>query len=237
MFSGSNSRHFEAEGLDRLIPKLFELLPSKTAQCIFLDVGCGPGIIASAIKRQFGAVVFGIDCDSTFLEQTKAKGVATYSCNIETDNFPFSNATFDYVLCIEVIEHLAKPENCLKEIARVIKPEGVLILSTPNLVALQNRLSIINGKDPLRGNPFDRPYDRHIRLYALNSLTQLVSTWFKITRIVYINQNTRRTWKGLGRDLLCFLKKDLASTIIVTCQLNRRNFHEPQNKNRAHACS
>jgi len=221
MIGDGDSQHFDAEGLDRLIPQLFGLLSPNMAECAVLDVGCGPGIIASSVKRQFGAEVFGVDCDSIFLELAKAKGVTTYSCNIETDSLPFSDATFDYVLCIEVIEHLAKPESCLKEIARVIKPKGVLILSTPNLVALPNRLAIINGKDPLKGDPFDRPYDRHIRLYALNSLTQLVSTWFKITRIVYVNQQPRRTWKGIGRGLLCFLKKDLASTMIVTCQLNQ----------------
>jgi 2-polyprenyl-3-methyl-5-hydroxy-6-metoxy-1,4-benzoquinol methylase len=228
MFSSIDLEHFKAEGLDRLIPILFELLPPNMAQCVVLDVGCGPGIIASSVKRQFGAEVFGVDCDSIFLELAKAKGVTTYSCNIETDNFPFPDATFDCVLCIEVVEHLAKPENCLKEIARVIKPKGVLILSTPNLVGLSNRLAIISGKDPVSGHPFDRPYDRHIRLYALNSVTQLVSNWFKITRIVYINPYPRRTWKGIGRDLLCFLKKDLSTTMIITCQMKQENVHLKQ---------
>lgn len=219
-FGQIDLQHIEAEGLDRLIPKLFELFPSNMSQCAVLDVGCGPGIIASSVKRHFGAEVIGVDCDSTFLEQTKARGINAYRCNLETDNLPFSDATFDCVLMIEVLEHLAKPENCLKEITRVIKPKGVLMLSTPNLAALPNRIAIIKGQDPLRGNPFIRPYDRTIRLYALNSLTQLLSSWFKITRFVYINQYPRKTWKGFGRDLLCSLRKDLAATIIVTCQLN-----------------
>jgi 2-polyprenyl-3-methyl-5-hydroxy-6-metoxy-1,4-benzoquinol methylase len=75
------------------------------AQSVVLDVGCGSGIIASFIKCQFDAEFFGVDCDSTFLEQTKAIGVTTYSCNLETDNFPFPDAPFDCVLFVEVIEH------------------------------------------------------------------------------------------------------------------------------------
>ena len=121
-----------------------------------------------------------------------------------------------------MLEHLAKPENCLKEIARVLKPKGTLILSTPNLTSLQNRLSIIRGKDPLNGNPIDRPYDRHIRLYALNSATQLISSWFKITRTAYLNPHARETSKGIGRDFLCYLKKDLSNTMILTCQATKQ---------------
>jgi methionine biosynthesis protein MetW len=218
MLGEGDLQHFKAEGLERFIPQILKLLPPNMDKLTVLDIGCGPGIIAYSIKTKLGAQVFGVDCDSTFIEQTKSKGLTVYNCNLEADKLPFSNASFDYVLCIEVIEHLSKPENCLSEISRVLKPKGELILSTPNLAALQYRFSIISGRDPLSGHPFDRPYDRHIRLYALNSLTQLVTIWFKITKVVYLNHPPRKTWKGAIRDMLCFLKKDLASTLIVDCQ-------------------
>lgn len=45
---------------------------------------------------------------------------------------PFRNNTFDYLVCSEVIEHIDEREKCLREVARVLKPDGVLVLSTPN---------------------------------------------------------------------------------------------------------
>ena len=214
----SDLQHFENEGLANILPKLFSFFPSNMTGTKILDVGCGPCVISGIVKKKFNVDVCGVDCDLTFIDQAKEKGLKVYECDLETGTFPFADASFDYVLFIEVLEHLTKPENCLKEIARVLKPKGTLILSTPNLTSLENRLSIIRGKDPLNGNPIDRPYDRHIRLYALNSATQLISSWFKITRTVYLNPHARKTSKGIGRDLLCYLKKDLSNTMILECQ-------------------
>ena len=215
-------QHFENEGLANLLPKIFSFFPSNVKGIKILDVGCGPCVIAGIVKLRFDADVYGVDCDSTFVDQAKTKGIKVYGCDLESGSFPFADGSFDYVLFIEVLEHLAKPENCLKEIARVLKPNGILILSTPNLTSLQNRISLFRGKDPLNGNPIDRPYDRHIRLYALNSATQLLSSWFKITRIAYLNPHSRKTSKGIGRDFLCYLKKDMSNTMILACQTTNK---------------
>jgi ubiquinone/menaquinone biosynthesis C-methylase UbiE len=45
---------------------------------------------------------------------------------------PFPDASFDYVFCIEVLEHVPNPYDTLGEIRRVLKPDGVLVLSVPN---------------------------------------------------------------------------------------------------------
>lgn len=52
------------------------------------------------------------------------------------DELPFDDATFDCVLCTEVLEHCSEPGAVLAEIARVLRPEGVLFLTTPFMVAL-----------------------------------------------------------------------------------------------------
>jgi 2-polyprenyl-3-methyl-5-hydroxy-6-metoxy-1,4-benzoquinol methylase len=113
----SDLQHFENEGLANLLPKLFSFFPSNMNGTKILDVGCGPCVIAGIVKRQFNADVYGVDCDSAFLDQAKAKGIKVFGSDLETGSFPFADGSFDYVLFIEVLEHLAKPENCLKEIA------------------------------------------------------------------------------------------------------------------------
>ncbi len=56
------------------------------------------------------------------------------------DDLPFRSATFDLVMMLEVVEHLADIPHILREIARVMKPDGVAILSTPNRLNVTSRL-------------------------------------------------------------------------------------------------
>lgn len=52
----------------------------------------------------------------------------------------FKNNEFDYCLCVEGLEHTFNPHNVIKELSRVLKPGGVLYLSTPNVCRLKNRM-------------------------------------------------------------------------------------------------
>ncbi|MBI4203259.1 MAG: methyltransferase domain-containing protein [Chloroflexi bacterium] len=47
---------------------------------------------------------------------------------------PFRDGEFDVVLCLETVEHLAEPEKLVKELSRVIKPNGTMVLTTPNVL-------------------------------------------------------------------------------------------------------
>ena len=212
----TDREHLESEGLDRLVPKIFSLIPANAET--FLDVGCGMGIVSEAVKNNFNAKVYGLDCFSPLLERAKKRGIITFNCNVENDKFPFLDANFDCILLIEVLEHLGKLENCFSEIARVIKPNGKLVLSTPNLTQLGSRLQILRGNDPSPVDPKATSYGRHVRLYALNTLKQVLAPWFHISKVIYFNEQPRRSWKGVIRDGLCFLKKDLSSEIIVLCE-------------------
>lgn len=58
-----------------------------------------------------------------------------YSSGIDficsADNLPFQNQSFDYILCTQVLEHVPKPANVIKEISRVLKEDGLLFLTVP----------------------------------------------------------------------------------------------------------
>jgi 2-polyprenyl-3-methyl-5-hydroxy-6-metoxy-1,4-benzoquinol methylase len=74
--------------------------------------------------------------------------------------FPFANESFDCVVALEIIEHLDNGLLSLLEIHRILKGEGVLIISTPNTVHLQNRLdSFIFHKKILARST--NPYHKH----------------------------------------------------------------------------
>lgn len=95
--------------------------------------------------------------------------------NIEEEKFPFDDAEFDVVLFCEIIEHLLmNPVAVLKEIKRILKPNGALILTTPNVSRLENVTKMVAGVniyDPYSGYG---PYGRHNREYNQHELFLLL---------------------------------------------------------------
>ncbi|CAN7245924.1 methyltransferase domain-containing protein [Trinickia sp. LjRoot230] len=95
--------------------------------------------------------------------------------NIEEDSFPFDAASFDVVLFCEIIEHLLNdPCKVLREIKRVLRKGGSLILTTPNVDRIENVARLIVGSniyDPYSGYG---PYGRHNREYNKHELHTLL---------------------------------------------------------------
>jgi SAM-dependent methyltransferase len=101
--------------------------------------------------------------------------IAYQSLNVEAWNFPYVDGQFDVVLYCEVLEHMTNdPMHTLREISRVLKPGGVLVLTTPNAARLENVVAFIEGRniyDPYSGYG---PYGRHNREYTRHELHQLL---------------------------------------------------------------
>jgi SAM-dependent methyltransferase len=112
-----------------------------------LDLGCGEGPYAYRFTRENES--YGLDaCPKRLLlgeDNAIAKG---YKALIIAEglSLPFADASFDMVICTEVIEHVLEVRQLVGEINRVLKKGGRLILSTPNLVGLGNRLGMLLGK-------------------------------------------------------------------------------------------
>jgi SAM-dependent methyltransferase len=95
--------------------------------------------------------------------------------NIEQESFPFADAEFDVVFFCEILEHLLyDPLAVLREIKRVLKPGGTLILTTPNVSRLENRARLLAGcniYDPYSGHGV---YARHNREYTVAEIESLL---------------------------------------------------------------
>jgi SAM-dependent methyltransferase len=92
-----------------------------------LDVGGGNGAIELAFAADPAAVVVSVDA----LWNDVARVLGVRRVVADGAALPFRGAVFDAVLCLETIEHLAKPREVVGEIARVAAPEAVVLVTTP----------------------------------------------------------------------------------------------------------
>ena len=95
-----------------------------------LDVGCGHGVLCYLLKKE-GRKPVGVDMTKTSIAfcQDKIKGVSFTKANAE--NIPFQDDMFDVVASNQMIEHLEKPKLAIREMIRVCKPNGKLLITTP----------------------------------------------------------------------------------------------------------
>ena len=95
-----------------------------------LDVGCGSGANSIELARK-GHRVHGVDVSEAAIARYRSHGFDGRVADIES-GLGYPDNSFDLVFCSEVIEHLTCPEVLASEIGRVLKPGGMLVLSTPN---------------------------------------------------------------------------------------------------------
>lgn len=101
-----------------------------------LEIGCAFGSGAKLL-RELGAkhieyIGLDIDPEAINIARIEYHSFGSFVIGNAESLEMFSNEKFDYVICFENIEHVYNPRNALKEMNRVLKPNGRLILSTPN---------------------------------------------------------------------------------------------------------
>lgn len=183
-----------------------------------LDIGCRDGYIGGLIKEK-GNVVYGIDNSKEALERAAKRGIIVSLGNVE-EGLPYENEFFDYIFAGEVIEHIYDTDFFLKEIYRVLKNKGYLVLTTPNLATLGRRILLLIGKNPLIEPSLSEPNSSgHIRYFIKSTLEKLLQKHnFKVIKFIsdVVNFNNRGTfysillaklWPTFGRSLIIKARK------------------------------
>lgn len=190
-----------------------------------LDIGCADGSFAKLLKEK-GFNVYGIDISEKAISRAVEAGIKASQCDVEQGiNFP--DNFFNIVIASEVIEHLYDTDYFLKEISRVIKGNGCLFISTPNLASLKNRIRLLMGKYPQHSEYRLTPDSSgHIRNYTVNTLKlQIIEhNWriIKITSPNFLCPMTKNipTFIKLVAIFLGELFYTLGSHIIITAKKN-----------------
>jgi 2-polyprenyl-3-methyl-5-hydroxy-6-metoxy-1,4-benzoquinol methylase len=143
------------------VKKFLSKFPKKKK---ILDVGCGEGILVQEF-RKYGYDITGLDLN--YSSNHVVKGDIT--------KMPFKQGSFDLVLCLDVVEHLSfeQQELAFAEMARVLKKDGILFTSIPNLSHFASRITFLFGGKLLRTSTIDRhrgdrPIGEYVKIIKRN---------------------------------------------------------------------
>jgi len=184
-----------------------------------LDVGCFDGFVGERLIKN-GNEVCGLDISEPAVKKAQERGIKAQVANVE-EPWPFAEQQFDVVFAGEIIEHLFDTDKFLQQAKRVLKTNGFLILTTPNLASLGRRLFLLFGKNPLIETGCLDARAGHIRYFVKESLTALLKHRnFEIIKFesTVVNFNVKGT---LCSRKLAKIFPTLGSTLIVKCQVKK----------------
>ena len=159
---------------------------------LILDVGAIPPLLIQALKQR-GYNVAGLDIDpSRFSETIKTLDLDIRACNIETESIPYEDSSVDLMVLNEIFEHLRiNLITTFEELWRVMKPGGIILMSTPNGLAMHSIFRMFRKRRIGPGIHFE--YEKlgrighmgHVREYSENEVIDFLQEMnFKVVEVV-----------------------------------------------------
>jgi GT2 family glycosyltransferase/glycosyltransferase involved in cell wall biosynthesis/SAM-dependent methyltransferase len=188
------------------------LLPQGTSSQRLLELGAAFHHVTPALANRLG---YGeVRCTDIWKGESKEtrrlrSSASSEEFSVVVDNFdvqshpwPYDDATFDGLLCCEMLEHLfADPMGLFTEINRVLKQDGFLLLTTPNLACGHAVESLLKGESPYVYGKFEKDgaaTDRHNREYTPEEVERLArAAGFEVSVL-----RTRNSWWPRRREVL-----------------------------------
>jgi len=139
-----------------------------------LDVGCGTGYGTAVLARTARRVLaLDVSAESVAFARTSYPARNAEFLVADCRQIPLGSQTIDTAVCFEVIEHIAEQEALLKEIHRVLQPDGLLAISTPN--------RIYYTEERKETNPF------HVREFDFEEFLTLLKRFFAHVEVAFQN--------------------------------------------------
>ena len=149
------ARQYAETHLGRFV-KTVELTPEGSEDDRLLEMGAYMQITPALANRGYGEVRGSYlgPLGKTDKKTVRSLYGETYTCSIdlfnaEADPFPYPDGHFATVVCCELVEHLAEdPMHMMAEINRILRDDGTLVMSTPNICSYRSVLGVLNGYHP-----------------------------------------------------------------------------------------
>jgi len=177
-----------------------EMLEFFKPEGLVLDLGCGSGN-RSIYMLEKGLKVISLDIYYESLRKFKDERLGRFGNSIKNIDIihanamhlPFRSKSFDSVLCSWVLEHLTDPEQCLKEIHRILKRDGEAYFSTPTLNIPLKILIPIHRR--LAGSDIKLAREEHKHVFSDKELFRILNPLFQIAHIKYTDFTTAMQYR------------------------------------------
>lgn len=184
----------------------------------WLDLGCGRGTFAYLLFS-CGIDVTGVDDFDPELK--KDNSWKYFQSDLSKGHFLFQDSSFDVVSALEIIEHIIDTDRFLDEIHRVLSRDGLLVISTPNICMLSNRIRVPLGYCP-NGTEY-RNLIHHVRAYNLASLvSQLKNHKFRVLSVRGVKFLPQKLMNGrfliMISEVLAKLFPSLCANLVIVCR-------------------
>ncbi len=210
--------------------ELFSARAKKVARLLdgfegtLLDVGCGDAEITLGLKNALHCQVKAVDLVKENVEKANAKGIDAKQVDLNSEGLPFKAASFDGLFAGEVLEHVVDSDAVLQEFKRVIKKDGALVLTVPNIACWYNRVLLLfgflphyieSGSRQSYGSPFGL-LNGHVKAFTKGSIVEMLEkNGFKVERVSGsgLSKTGLEAHKGKGKTLspLFFFFEKIAS--------------------------
>lgn len=213
-----------------LVEKYLRSLNGSKPALKVLDLGCGAGFGTKAVfqnlANEFPPLdIIGLDISVTAIQKySEVTGLTGRAGSVlETG---FQDNYFDLILFDDVIEHLVETDLAIREIYRILSPDGLLLMATPNLASWFNRIALFFGIQPAFSEvSVERVYGRpgtetvgHLRLFTFRALLEFMR--FEGFEVLEKNCSTfhalPRTIQFL--DKIFSLSPRLGANLVFTCK-------------------
>jgi len=171
---------------------------SRERKGFLLDAPAGTGSLALRLKKMgFSVSCFDINPSLFLVRDIEIKRGDL------SQSLPYASGSFDFITCIEGLEHLENPFNAIREFHRILKPRGRLFLSLPNYLNIERRLrflitglfSKIPSPDQWGKNRFDNLWMHHLIPLTYPMLKLTLEHWgFKILTLEKDKEKKRMKW-------------------------------------------
>ncbi len=157
-----------------------------------LDIGPHKGELTVAVAEHVGADgIFGVELIGDHIPAAREKGIDVVQGDVD-QGLPFADEQFAFVFANQVIEHVRRTDVFLREIRRVLRPDGLAMISTNNMASWHNIVSLALGFQPppmhisdevIVGNPLNPEAGlahedlgrTHLRLFTTRALVELAA--------------------------------------------------------------
>jgi SAM-dependent methyltransferase len=167
-----------------------------------VDVGCGGGALASRCRGLFTRY---IGCDLVKYDGFPAEHWASFrQADLNRSPYPLEDASADVAVAVETIEHLENPRALMRELTRIVRPGGLVIVTTPNQLSFLSKLTLVVKNE---FNAFQESaglYPAHITALVESDLDRIArECGLKEIRLRYTDRGripgTALSWpRGLG---------------------------------------